>query len=228
MAEILCQDFFDDPTGVIPKRIKCTRAGCIADRWANFVYSMDLSPDAEDDELGNVYGAWTLWDIPATHVSQIEDEEGNDIIVVAVVNRLYYLDWERHRDEWDYNTFAPIQRMAKFGPIPSSMDDAGSFDAYRLDYLKRLREFAFNLRDIPTSPTSVYRFHVGEYQNELANRRAGLRVGRQHMRLQTNVKAQSFSVTVEHAANEPFRLEHWQASWHVLGPRIRESRVGTV
>jgi hypothetical protein len=225
MADIPCEDFYTDDPGTIPKRAKCTRPKCIADRWANMVYSMDLSPEADDDELGNVYGAWSVWDIPCTHASQIETAEGEDYIVAAVVDRLYTLDFNRFADEWFYNVLAPIQAMWKLGPIPSSSDDTET-GGYRLDYLKRFREFAFNLRDNPSSATSMYRMHIGEYQNEEATDRAGLREGRRAMRFQAATKGQSFTVTVEHAANEPMRVEHWQAMWDVLGPRIKQSKRG--
>ena len=231
MAAIVCGDYFEGIPGLIPSRPKRTNPDAIENRWANFVYSMDLSPTPEDDELGNAYGAWSLWDLPVSHAAQIDDDRGDDLITVAILNRVYVLDWTRFRDEWGWNAYKPIYRMMRLGPIPASKDDTEGGDAYRLDHVKRFRELLFNVKDGATAlmpatdiSSSKWRITVAEWDNEDATFRRGMREGARRVRFQTAVRGQSFVVTLEHAANEQTRIDYWQAQWDILGPRIRTNR----
>lgn len=222
MALIPCTDFFEDNQLLTPARIKRTNPDAIRDRWANFVYSMDLSPLQNDDEVGGEYGAWSLWDLPVTHSAQYVDDRGNDFVVVAIIDRVYILDWKRYADEWLHNTWAPIYRMLTIGPVPSSIDDAPK--GYALDQLKRFREIQFGLRDAAQSGNeSKWRVSVGEFDNE-ATYRITMRAGSRKMRVPCAMKGSSFSVRLEHAADEPVRITHWLAKWDMLGRPIRESR----
>ena len=222
MALIPCTDFFEDDTEIVPVRIKRTNPDAIRDRWANFVYAMDLSPLQDDDKLGNQYGAWSLWDLPVTHSAQYVDDRGNDFIVVAIVDRVYILDWTRYRDEWLHNTYAPIYRMLTIGPIPSSLDDAPK--GYSLDVLKRFREFQFSLRDGPsTGASSKWRVSVGEYDNE-STYKITMRASRKRMRVPVTVKGTAFTVRLEHAANEPIHIGHWLSKWDMLGRPLQDSK----
>jgi len=223
MALIPCTDFFSDAQLGVPTRIKRTNPDSIKDRWANFVYSMDLSPLQNDDELGNQYGAWSLWDLPVTHATQFVDDRGNDLVVVAIIDRVYALDWKRYADEWMHNTWAPIYRMLTIGPVPSSLDDAPK--GYELDSLKRFREIQFSLRDpIASGNESVWRVSVGEYDNEDDTYRVTMRAGSRRMRVPCALKGSAFTVRLEHAADEPVRITHWLAKWDMLHRPWKESR----
>lgn len=222
MALIPCTDFYEDDTGSVPVRIKRTNPDAIRDRWANFCYAMDLSPLQDDDKLGNQYGAWSLWDLPVTHAAQYVDDRGNDFIVVAIVDRVYILDWKRYRDEWLHNTYAPIYRMLTIGPIPSSKDDAPK--GYALDALKRFREWQFSLRDEPEAGQEAkWRISVGEYDKE-STYKITMRASRKRMRAPISVKGTAFTVRLEHAANEPIHIGHWLAKWDMLGRPVSHSR----
>jgi len=227
MAAIPCQDFYKDVPGIIPKRIKRTNPDSIADRYANLVYSMDLSPLPGDEEIGNQMGAWTLWDLPVTHAAQIDDDNGDDLICVAILNRVYYLSRKAYADEWLHNTFAPIYRMVMLGPIPSTEDDS-SKGGYDLEEMKRFLEFQFKLQDAPEAgPLSKWRISVGEWENEGATYVVTTREGARDMRARVAVKGRSFIVRLEHAAEEPIHIGHWQAFWQKLGRRFSESKVTT-
>lgn len=222
MALIPCTDYFEDQQDFVPARIKRTNPDALRDRWANFAYAMDLSPLQDDDKLGNQYGAWSMWDLPVTHCAQYVDARGNDFIVVAIIDRVYILDWTRYRDEWMHNTFAPIYRMLTIGPIPSSQNDAPK--GYALDAVKRFRELQFSLRDAPeTGNESKWRISVGEYDNETTYK-ITMRAARKRMRAPISVKGTSFTVRLEHAANEPIRLGHWLAKWDMLGRPVAHTR----
>lgn len=227
MATIPCVDFFEDIIGTVPVRLKRTNPDSIKDRFFQFVYSMDLSPSPGDEELGNQYGAWTVWDIPASSVAQIEDDRGNDLITVSVLNRVYVLDWSRYRDEWLPNTYAPIYRMMKFAPIPYSKAETEGRNAYNLALLKRFREFQFAIATTPEAgPNSVWRISVGRYGAEGVSYRIGVRQTRELMRALIALKGVAFTVRLENSANEAFTLTYWRAAWEVLSRRIPESVRG--
>jgi hypothetical protein len=225
MATIPCTDYFDSIVRLVPTRIKRTNPNSIKDRWANFCYSMDLSPQPDDDEIGNQYGAWSLWDLPVTHCAQYVDEAGNDLIVVAIGNRVYKLDWTKYRDEWEHNTFAPIYRMIQIGPIPHAKDEVAVRGGYDPRVLKRLREFQWSLVDAPESGNdSKWRVSVGVFNREDETWRVGMRAAKRDMRLKTAVKGLAFAVRLEHCANEPMQITNWSAEWDMLGRRTKASR----
>jgi len=228
MAAIVCADFVTDPAPPIPKRVTCTHRTCLANRWANFVFSMDLSPD-QKDEAGAGVGAWSLWDIPCSNACQIDDDRGEDLICLAVLNRVYWLDWDRYRDEFAWNAFTPINRRIRLGPIPSTQQAVdgqyrSTLKGYDLSKLKRFREFQWSLEDGSTrAPGAFWTVTVGEWNNEDNTSRSTVRRTDGRMRAKVVTKGRTFVVTLEHSANEPVRIEHWEAMWDVLGPRIRES-----
>lgn len=227
MDAIPCADFFVETIDVVPVRIKRTDPDAIADRWANFVYNMDLTPPTGDPgqsagEIDTGNGAWSLWDLPVTHAAQIDDENGDDLVCVASGDRVYWLDWNTYRDEWAPNTYAPIYRMLSIGPIPSSEKDVGDLD---LDVVKQFVEFQFSLRDAPTAgDLSRWRISVAEWDHVDSTQRIVERRGAQRMRARVAAQGRSFVVRLEHAANEPVRIEHWTAMWRPLGRRIPEAR----
>jgi hypothetical protein len=221
VAFIPCEDFYEEDVGTIPGRLKCTDPGCLKDRWGNFIYNMDLSPLPGDEALGNQRGAWSIWDIPTSLSAQIEDQIGNDLITVAVQNRIYALDYTRFRDEWEPNTFAPIYRMIKFGPVPYNLADTEGRGGYALNVLKRFREIQFSLKNAPTQgPEAVWRISVGETEREQETWRIGVRQTAQLMRALIAVKGRSFTVRLENASNDPVQINSWFATWDVLGKRL--------
>lgn len=220
-AFIPCVDYFEEDITTVPGRIKRTNPDAIKDRWANFIYSMDLSALPGDEDLGNQDGAWSLWDIPSSHCAQIEDDRGNDVIVVAIVNMLYVLDWTRFRDEWAHNTFAPIYRMVRFGPVPYNKEGVEGRGGYALNLLKRFRELQFVLRDLPVNgPDSVWRISVGEDGREEQSWRIGVRNTIQLMRVMIAVRGRAFTVRLENSSNDPMEIESWYAGWDMLGHRL--------
>jgi len=227
MAVIPCVDFFEEVVGIVPGRIKRTNPDSIFGRHANLTYSMDLSPLPGDEELGNQFGAWSMSDIPSSHASQIDDDDGNDLICVSILNRIYTLSRKVFRDEWLHNTYAPIYRQITIGPIPYSEEEA-SKGGYNLAELKRFLEFQFSLKDAPQDgPLSKWRVSVGEWENEDDTYVVTTRAGSQRMRARVNVKGRSFTVRIEHAANEPIHVEHWEAFWSSLGRRLAQSKRAT-
>jgi len=223
MNLIPCEDFYEDQPPIIPKRPKRANPDAIADRWANFIYSMDLSPLPGDEELGNQHGAWSLGDIPSTFVTQTDDDNGDDLICCAIVDRVYYLDPKAYRDEWLHNAYVPIYRMITIGPIPFNEESTGKAE-YDLKDLKRFLEFQFSLRDASQSTLSKWRISVGEWENEDGTYVIVTRAGSRRMRARVNVKGRSFIVRLEHAANEPIHIEHWEAIWQSLGRRLAQSK----
>lgn len=214
MAEaIICGDYYEGFPPPTPARVLCSRGHCIENRWVVLVYSMDLSEEVGDEELGNVYGGWSVWDLPSHRATQIDDDDGSDIVTVAIDKRIYILDYTRYRDEWAHNAYKPVYRVLAVGPIPSEPDDVKP--ELRTDRMKRLREFAWNMTSAPVSTLSKFRVTVREWLRDV-NQRITVRAGRQHMRVRTAVKGQAFSVRIEHAADEPFTIEHWSAAWDVM------------
>src|SRR6266404_2400851 len=120
MATIPCSEFFNDDIGVIPVRLTRANPDALENRLGNFVAQQSLMPDGSDSATSNTNVAWSLWDIPTSHCAQIDDDNGDDLIVVSIRDRVYILDYTRFQDEWDYNQVAPINRMLRIGPLPSS------------------------------------------------------------------------------------------------------------
>lgn len=225
MAAIDCGDFYDDPPVAVPARIKRANPDALLDRFAPFIYSMDLSPEAGDESAGNEYGAWSLWDLPITHAAQYVDANGNDVIVVSCVNRLYVLDFTAHRDEWAPGSYAPIYRALRIGPIPSSPEDVKMRGGFEVDTVKRFRAFSWGNRYASTAfaGTGRWRVTIAEWENEDATARTTVRRARQRMRVPMTLRARAFTVILEHAANEPFEVTHWKASYDETGRPWQET-----
>lgn len=225
MAKIPCTDFVMDPVDVVPARIICTTRTCIANRFVGFAFSIELSP-SQKDELGAGVGAWSVWDIPALNTAQIDDDRGEDLVCLSVQDKVYWLDWERYMDEWDWNAYAPIYRMVRIGPIPYN-DQATDRGGYDLDKVKRFREFQFSLDDGATgAPGAKWKITVSEFQREAQTARSTTRRTTQRMRARVSTKGRAFIVMLEHSANEPINITDWSAHWDVIGKRIRESGQG--
>ncbi len=176
--------------------------------------------------MGAGVGAWSLWDIPSSNAAQIDDDNGNDLIAISVQDNVYWLDWDRNQDEWGWNAFAPIHRVIRIGPLPSNENASVPTGGYDLSKNKRLREFQWSLRNVPTGVGGAqWTVTVTEWNREDRTARSGIRRTAQRMRFKTSVKGVSFIVMLEHSANEPVRLENWRALWDVLGHRIRESEI---
>lgn len=221
MAQIPCGDYVTPPVAVVPKRIVCTTRTCVQNRFVAFVASLDLAPQ-QSDELGGTV-AWSLWDIPASHAAQIDDDRGEDLIVVSIADKVYWLDDSRYRDEWGWNSFAPIYRMVRFGPIPSNITTTQT-KGYDLDKVKRFREFQWTLADGATgAPEPYWTVSVGDIHRESKTTRSTQRRTTSRMRAQVAVKGRAFMVTLEHSANEPVNITNWLAKWDVLGTRVKES-----
>lgn len=226
MAAIPCVDYIVDSPGTVPKRPKRANPDAIRNRYVNFVGSMDLSPEQNDD-IGAGVMAWSIWDIPAAHACQIDDDRGEDLICVAVQDNVYWLDWRRYKDEWDYNAFAPIEQLIRIGPLPSNETVTGT-GGYDLSTVKRFHSLEFGLKDGALGvPGAQWWITVGEWENEEATSRTAIRKTVGRMRARVATKGRSFIVTLEHTAAEPVHITYWYAMWQVLGRRIRESGRGT-
>lgn len=224
MAAIPCSDYVRDDSPVIPERPRRTNPDAIFNRWANFVASLDLTP-AQVEEVGAGFLAWTLWDIPTSHCAQIDDDRGEDLICVAVENNVYWLDWRRYQDEWQFNAFAPINHFVRFSPIPATLEATES-GGYDLTSIKRFREFTFTLRDGAVGAAAAkWWITVGERDNEERTSRTAIRRTTNRMRTHIAVKGRSFVVTLEHRANEPINIESYTAEWDTIGKRIRQAGI---
>lgn len=224
MAAIPCPDYVRDPVSAVPARIVCTSRTCITNRFVNFIFSIDLA-HSQNDAVGAGVGAWSLWDIPASHAAQIDDDRGEDLICLSVMDKVYWLDYERWVDEWDWNSFAPIYAMVRFGPIPYNVEStqAGGYD---LTQVKRFREFQWTLADGATgAPEAFWTVTVSDFQREAVSARSAVRRTTTRMRAQVAVKGRAFIVMLEHTANEPINITDWTAKWDIIGNRIRESGV---
>lgn len=232
MAAIPCIDFVTDAPPPWPARPERANPDSIANRYANFVFSMDLSPEQKDD-VGAGVGAWSLWDIPASHASQIDDDRGEDLITVSVLDRIYWLDWRRYQDELDWNAFTPIHRLIRLGPVPANDKSATPEGrstpemGYDLSMVKRFREVSWELRNVPSgAPEAQWTVSVAEWGREARTTVTGTRTTAPRMRARIATKGSAgFVITLEHSANEPVKMESWRAVWDVIGQRIRESEV---
>jgi len=224
MATIPCQDYITDPVVGVPARPKRANPDAIRNRWVNFVGSLDLSPE-QSDQLGAGVMAWSIWDIPASHACQIDDDRGEDLICAAVQKNVYWLDWRAYQDEWDWNAYAPIEQLLRIGPLPSN-ETSGGRGGYDPTTVKRMRSFEFGLKDGSTGAAGAKWFiTVGEWENEEKTSRTTVRRTTGRMRAMIATKGRGFIVTLEHTANEPVHITYWHAMWQVLGHRIRQSGI---
>ena len=225
MAAIPCQDYVSDAPGIVPKRISRTNPDALRNRWVNFILSLDLSPE-QKDALGEGVGAWSLWDVPATHCAQIDDDRGEDLIAFSIMDNVFWFDWTRTQDEWTWNAFAPIHHLIRIGPLPSNPTETQPQGGFDLAALKRMVEFTFTLKDGDTgAPGAIWTVTVGEWDREEATSRTGQRATAERMRTQISVKGRAFIITLEHSANEPVHIDHWHAAWDLVGRRVREAGI---
>jgi hypothetical protein len=205
-----------------PRRIRKPECSAYAslDRWVNLYYAMNLTPDPDDNEVSAALGAWTLGDLPVSVAFQDVSDRGDDLLFVAIADRVYLLDWERFEDEWNWEAVQPIYRQLTLGPIPGSRDEQEGRPSYNLQGLKRFRKFDFQLAEDPsTDPISEYKISVREDGAAEATAATGYRQTQRHGSTNVAKKGYSFLVTLEHDANEDFPLLWWQAEWEELGTR---------
>lgn len=222
----ICGDFYTGNPSLLPKRPRRANPRSLEGRWVNFVLSLDLTPDPDDDEKFEL-GAWSLWDLPVNVSAQIDDAEGNDFITVAIADRIYILDWERYQDEWNHEVYGRIYRRLTFAPIPSSSEAVDKFsndaNAYRLDYIRRFREVMIQLNTLPTAIDTAYRATVNEVNNYSRFKQGAWTMSQRNRAHIAFSNAISFEVTIEHEANEQFDPVSYLFKWDSVGKRLRTS-----
>lgn len=196
-------------------------------RWVNFVYSLNLTPDPQDNDPSSALGAWSVWDLPVTYAAQDVDPAGNDLLLVAIADRVYVLDWTQYRDQWNWEAFGPIYRQLTIGPIPGSKDEqeGGTYDLTRL---KRFRRLSFQLTTPPADDpvTSQYKATVAaDGDDGYPPDAVGYRRTQQNAEVRVVKRGYAFLVTLEHDANEDFPLREWIAEWEELGNRRRPDTI---
>lgn len=205
-----------------PRRIRKPECSAYADqeRWVNLYYAMNLTPDPDDNDVSAALGAWTLGDLPVSIAFQDVSDRGDDLLFVAIADRVYLLDWTRFQDEWNWEAFQPIYRLLTLGPIPGSRDEQEGQPPYNLQGLKRFRKLNFQLADDPiTDPISEYKISVQEDGAAADTAAVGYRQTQRHGSANVAKKGYSFLVTLEHDANENFPLLWWEVQWEELGGR---------
>lgn len=207
----------------IPRRIRSTTCQAFSslNRWVNFDYSLNLTPAPNDNEVATGSGAWSLSDLPVTVATQDVDDRGDDLLLVAMGDRVFVLDWTLFHDVFAWDTKTPIYRKLVFGPLPSMPDSsdggAGAYDPFQV---KQFRRFTFELEDVPADPGSRYRISVEE-DGRPATRRQGVRTTQKRSDARIAARGLAFLVTLEHQADEQFAPNWWRAEWDVRGPRIQ-------
>ena len=221
MALIPCTDFVESVPALVPGRPRRANPDAIKDRWCQFVACFDLSPLQGDESANDYEVAWCVWDLPITHSCQIDDDKGDDLICVSIMDRVYYLDHNAYRDEWNWNEYAPIYKMMRIGPIPSSEDEVPR-GAWNPDSLKRFQEFFFPIKHRATQgQLSRWRVSVAEMDREGPTQKITMRQSSQRMKIGIWTAGKKFVVTLEHAANEPIDIDYWRAVWDDIGIRVR-------
>jgi hypothetical protein len=225
----ICTDIYR-PTLIRPRRVRQAECSAFAEknRFINFVYSLNLTPDPADNDPASGLGAWSCWDIPAQYAMQDVSTRGDDLLFVAIADRVYLLDWDAFRDQWNWETYGNIYRRLTLGPIPGSREEQEGGD-YVLPNLRRFRSFTYQLADPPADDpvTSQYKISVADSgtPDDVAE---GYRRTQQNGETKVAKKGYAFLVTLEHEANEDFPLLWWQAEWEELGGRrASDPLVGT-
>lgn len=225
----ICTDSYR-PTILTPRRIRSAECSAFqnANRWVNFFGASNLTPDPSDNDPSTGLVAWSLGDLPVTYAAQDVDPSGNDLLLVAIANRVYLLDWTVFRDQWNWDVYLPIYRRLTLGPIPANAEDAGK-DGYDLAQLKRFRRLTFQLHDAPADPIeSQYQVTVQDDATEATDPGAvGLRKTQQNADVKIAHRGYSFLATIEHEANEDFPLLWWTSEYEQLGARRRLDEIVT-
>jgi hypothetical protein len=221
----ICTDLYRN-AALMPRRVRAAECSQFENqlRWINFYCAFNLTPDPGDNEP--IYGAWTAGDMPVSVAWQDVDDRGGDLLFVASGNRVFVLDWERYRDEINWETYVPIYRRLTLGPIPGNRD-AQEDGPYDLAALKRFRRLSFQLAAAPTADGSQYKISVQEDGAEAATAAQGYRTTQRHGEAKVALRGYTFLVTLEHDADEDFPLAWWQAEWESLGGRRADDRIVT-
>lgn len=228
----ICTDIYR-PTVIRPRRTRTAECSAFAeqDRWVNFVYSLNLTPDPADNDPASGLGAWSCWDLPVTYAMQDVSTRGDDLLFVAIADRVYLLDWTAYRDQWNWEVYGNIYRRLTLGPIPGSRDDqeGGTFD---LDSLKRFRRLAFQLALPPADDPVQSQYQVtveddGDTADSLGTPAVGIRRTQRVGEVKAAKLGYGFLVTLEHDANEDFPLIEYVAEWDEMGNRRRPNDVVT-
>jgi len=224
----ICTDVYR-PIVIRPRRVRAPE--CVeyaeANRWVNFVATFNLTPDPADNDPTSGICAWSMWDLPVTFAAQDVSTRGDDLLFVAIADRVYVLDWEAYRDQWNWETYGLIYRQLTIGPIPGSADEqeGGSFD---LSSLKRFRRLGFKLAAPPADDPVQSQFKItveDEGDASQATPAVGYRRTQQVSEVKAATRAYAFLVTLEHDANEDFPLLEWVAEWEELGNRRPHNEV---
>jgi len=198
------------PVVLQPRRVRKAECASFAEqnRWVNFCVTFDLTPAVEDNATSSGVGAWTVWDLPVSIAFQ------------DVSDRAYVLDWDRYRDEMNWEVFSPIYRRLTIGPIPGSREEEEE-GKYVLANLKRFRRFSYELATAPTDDptTSQYKITVDEAGADGGTPAVGYRRTQRHGNAQIAKRGYSFLVTLEHDANEDLPMLWWAADFEELGDR---------
>lgn len=233
LANTSTADPFDPNTGSPPlvssRPRGTTKADILGSKFCNPAYTVDLTPVADDDEIGTG-GAWGLWDIPSLVGLSFADERGRDVMLIAIGPTVFILDWEQYRDEFAWDTWSPLYSMVESVQIPSVPDerysrvrpDSSALDPYSPDQVKRFRHLIFELSEDPTDERTRYRVTVTPCDLP-DTARTGTFGTRRRNRAQVAVSGLSFTYTLEHAANELFAVPWWEVQYDVKGPQIRAS-----
>lgn len=225
----VCTDLYR-PLVLRPRRIRAAECSAFSqqNRWVNFVYSLNLTPDPADNDPASGLGAWSVWDLPVTYAAQDVSTRGDDLLFVAIANRVYLLDWDRYRDEWNWEAYGAIYRKLTLGPLPGSRDEQEG-GKYNLTGLKRFRSFAYQLAEPPADDPvqSQYKIAVTEDGDTTGTAAEGYRRTQRNGEAKVAKRGYSFLVTLEHDANEDFPLIDWVAEWEELGGRRKDDTVVT-
>lgn len=224
----ICSDLYR-PIVIRPRRVRVPECSEFAqkNRWVNFVYSLNLTPDPSDNDPASALGAWSMWDLPVTYAMQDVSTRGDDLLFVAVADRVYLLDWTAYRDQWNWEAYGAIYRRLTIGPIPGSRDEQEGGN-YNLDGLKRFRTFSYQLAHPPTDDPVQSQYRISVIDDGVStSEAAGYRRTVQNGEAKVAFRGYSFLVTLEHDANEDFPLLDWMASWEELGGRRKPDTVVT-
>lgn len=212
-----CGDYYRGYPGLLPPRIRSTNPDSLEDRWVNYVMGFDQSPRLGDEEVGLGDPAWTLWDLPVSVAFQADSPNGEDLVVVAINNRLYWLDWDSYQDEWDWDTFENIYRLVEYGPLPSDPEAVRGYDPANLS---RSSEVTTSFETTPDAPYNRSRVRVTVFEDgDESPDRTTVRATRKTSRMPIAAKAKDFIVRIEHDENEQFDPRFVQLDWVPLGRR---------
>ena len=225
----ICTDIYR-PTIIRPRRVRAAECSQFKgkSRSVNFIYSLNLTPDPSDNDPASGLGAWSIGDMPIRYAMQDVSARGDDLLFASSQNRVYILDWERYRDEWNWEVYGRIYRRLTLGPIPGSRDEQEG-GKYNLTGLKRFRRLSYQLAFPPADDPvqSQYKISVAEDGDTAGTPAVGYRRTQRNGEAIVAKKGYSFLVTLEHDANEDFPLIDWTAEWEEMGGRRANDPIVT-